>query len=100
MIQAEQFILEFLEERHNDENLHEVHDFFEKQKILESKSDIQLVLHIISKTTDNIIRTPHFFDNIILILRSIEKSIHNYFSNCELFYIIDLIKNTSLAFQI
>ena len=81
-------ILTFIENEDNkEENYQNLLQLFNDQKILDSPSEMELILKLISKISDNHYRLPNFFPKLEQILLFLKDSMAKIFSNQEIYTI-------------
>lgn len=81
----QQLILNFLENEEAD--FQTSIEYFDDQKIRENKQELQDLLHLISKISNNHHRSPNFFIKIEHILKTFQDKIKIFFPNFEIFHI-------------
>ena len=81
-------ILIFIENEDNqEENYQNLIQLFNDQKILDSPSEIKLILTLISKISDNHYRLPNFFSKLEQIILFFKDAMEKNFSNDDIFTI-------------
>ena len=86
MEKLQSYILEFIDDDNDEDNLHSLHNFLEEEK------DIEFPLKLLIQIIDYHHRKPNFFNKITAILDSFKFDVRNYFTSN---YFIDLylVKN-------
>ena len=88
MMISQQMLLNLIENEDKNEQHHELlFHFLESQKIICNRIDIQPLLHLILKISQNHYQTTNFYCKLEQILSSLEESIKKFFSNSEIFNI-------------
>lgn len=88
MKQIQRNLLDFLDnEEESDEDYRKLLMIFDNLKILDDKHTLNLLLHLISRISNNHHRGADFFNKIDKILQHFKESIKKFYSNYELFNI-------------
>ena len=87
MTNAQNCVLEFIDDDSNETNNDKLLQIFDKLKINQNKNEFKSFLHLIAKISENHQRTCLIFPKIQNILLYCKKDIVRYFSNNEIFSI-------------
>ena len=86
--EIQESLFEYLDDQSTDEVIfNNLILLLEKHKMKENPNDLRLVLHLITKISNNYHRAPNFFTKIEKILNSLKEDIKNHFSEDQIFII-------------